>query len=374
MKRASLLVLAASSVLAACGSTDDGSLDKTNPSTNHPTANDPCGLNSGFEGDDVCIPPPASGEGIQLHAGPANYRDAAAVAPYLLEGGAENVQCFLARIPESGFYYLRQENRMRPGSHHMLINLTEDDGRPEGPATGCSLGALGSIPGSQTPRSDFPKPGTLAPEDAGLARYLPAGAMAAFQLHYVNTGTEPVLREAWVNLYRVDETQVTQRLQTVFLVADRALDIAPKTRATVTTTYAPPVAEPTRIFSLTSHLQAHSESMTVWRVRGDQRELIYQSFDWEEPDSATYNTVVHNPLPNNATKQDGGVSGLLYLEPGDSLEWSCDVNNTLDQRMRFANEAYTAEMCLLAGSYVSNTPGLLSAVCASGQCFGRSAP
>ena len=77
-------------------------------------------------------------------------------------------------------------------------------------------------------------------------------------------------------------------------------------------------------------MHAHSETMAVWRVRGGQKELIYQSFDWAEPDSATYNTVVKNPLPNAAAKQDGGVSGLMIIEPGDSLEWSCDVNNTLD--------------------------------------------
>ena len=77
-----------------------------------------------------------AGEGIQIHVGPSSYTDQAALAPYMLEGGQENVKCFIARIPEGGFYYLKQENRMRPGSHHMLINLIQDDGRPEGPADG----------------------------------------------------------------------------------------------------------------------------------------------------------------------------------------------------------------------------------------------
>lgn len=376
MKQAPLFLLALSSLLAACSSNDEPSTGKT-PPTNNPSdpPNDPtggpCDLNSGFEGDDVCIPPPPAGEGIQLHVGPPSYTDKAALAPYLLEGGQENVKCFIARIPEGGFYYLRQENRMRPGSHHMLINLIEDDGRPEGPASGCDIGGMGSIPGSQTPKRNFPEPGTLAPEDEGLARYLPAGALAAFQLHYVNTGTDPVLREAWVNLYKMNEADVKQRLQSVFLVADLATNIPPKTRATVTNTFTPSLPGPTRVFALNAHMHAHSETMAVWRVRGGQKELIYQSFDWAEPDTATYNTVVKNPTPNAATKTDGGASGLMIIEPGDSLEWSCDVNNTLDQPIRFANEAYTAEMCLLAGAYVSNTAGLFAGGCAGGQCSTR---
>ena len=36
--------------------------------------------------------------------------------------------------------------------------------------------------------------------------------MASFQLHYVNSGTVPLLREAWVNLYRLDEAEVSQKL------------------------------------------------------------------------------------------------------------------------------------------------------------------
>jgi hypothetical protein len=373
MKHAPLFLLALSSLLGACSSNDDASTGTNTPNDppNDPTGG-PCDINSGFPGDDMCIPPPAAGEGIQLHVGPSSYTDRAVLEPWLLEGGQENVKCFIARIPEGGFYYLRQENRMRPGSHHMLINLMEDDGRPEGPSTACdALGSLGSIPGSQTPKREFPEAGTLAPEDAGLARYLPAGALASFQLHYVNTGTDPVLREAWVNLYKMDEAEVKQRLQSVFLVADLATNIAPKTRATLTQTFTPTLTGPTRIYALNSHMHAHSETMAVWRVRGDQKELVYQSFDWAEPDTATYNTVVKNPAPNAAAKQDGGISGLFYMEPGDSLQWSCDVNNTLDTAIRFANEAYTAEMCLLAGAYVSDTPGLFSGGCVAGQCSGR---
>jgi hypothetical protein len=365
MKSAPLYAFAVCSLVMACGS-DDGSTEQPKDVSAGTTA---CGLSSGFPGDELCILPPAAGEGIQLHAGPANYTDDDVLEPWIIYGGEEDVRCYLVRVPESGFYYLKQQNRMRSGSHHMLIGLVADEGQPEGPANCDSLGSLGSIPGSQIPKRDFPD--QLAPEDAGLARYLPEGAMASFQMHYVNTTDEPMLREAWVNLYRLEDSEVRQRLQSVFLVADITLDIPANTRQTVTQEFAPTLTEPTRIFQLNAHMHAHTESFSVWRLRGDERELVYKSFDWAEPDILTYNTVVDNSPPDDAAKRDGGVSGVLYLEPGDRLQWSCDVNNTLNQPMGFANEAYTAEMCLLAGSYVSDTPGLFAGACANGTCFSR---
>jgi hypothetical protein len=368
MRHISLLALAACSLLAGCGSSDDEGTERGDKLPNTPSATDPCGLNSGFDGDELCILPPAAGEGIQIHAGPASY-DEATVAPWVIGPGEENVRCFMARIPESGFYYLKQENRMRSGSHHMIITLNADEGQEEGPADCEILGSIGGIPGSQTPKRDFPD--QLAPEDDGLARYLPAGSMANFQLHYVNTGTTPLLREAWINLYRLDESAVKQRLNSVFLVADFATNIPPKTRQQITNVFEPTLPEPTRIFALNAHMHAHSETMTVWRIRGEERELLYKSFDWAEPDSLTYNTVVKNSPPDDAAKKDGGFSGLLHIEPGDKLEWTCDVNNTLDTAIHFANEAYTAEMCLLSGAYIGDTPGLFAGGCSGGQCAMR---
>ena len=182
MKYALVLALAASPLLAACSSESDSGKEPTGttqpPPTNTPTptttGDDPCGLNSGFPGDEYCILPPAPGEGIQIHAGPASYTDQETVAPWLINPGEENTRCFLARIPESGFYYLKQKNRMRGGSHHMLITLATDKGQAEGPAAVRGLGRRAARFRARKPRArDFPE--QLGPEDAGLARYLPAG-------------------------------------------------------------------------------------------------------------------------------------------------------------------------------------------------------
>ncbi|HEX4335969.1 MAG TPA: hypothetical protein VH062_08655 [Polyangiaceae bacterium] len=365
------LVFAVTSLLVACGSPDATTPTKLPTKTHQDTpsaAPEACSKVSGFAGDELCIAPPDPSEGIQLHVGPADYDDADAMAPYIIAPGDENVKCYLAKIPEAGFYYFNQKNRMRSGSHHMLINLIPDTGQAEGPTDQCdAIGTLGTIPGSQTPSRDFPDK-ELAPEDGGLARYLPEGAMASIQLHYVNTGTDPNLREAWVNVYRKDEATVTDRLQSVFMVGDLATNIAPHSDFVTTEEYAPPMTDPVRIFGLTAHSHAHSQSFTVWREHDGQEDMVYQSFNWSEPDSMIYNTVVTNPTPDAVLKRDGGTSGTLMLNPGDKLKWSCDVNNDLDTAIHFANAAHTAEMCLLGGFYVSDDPSLIAGVCVNGSC------
>ena len=136
MKQPHALVFAATSLLVACGSSDQQKETTKTPVVHHDTpspAPEACSQASGFAGDELCIPPPDSSEGIQLHVGPTSYDDMDALAPYVIAAGDENVKCFYAKIPQSGFYYFNQKNRMRAGSHHMLINLVKDTGQAEGP-------------------------------------------------------------------------------------------------------------------------------------------------------------------------------------------------------------------------------------------------
>jgi hypothetical protein len=247
----------------------------------------------------------------------------------------------------------------------------------EGPDSGCSaFGSLGAVPGSQTPTVDVTNDG-LAPEDRGLARWFPEGAMAQFQLHYVNTTTEEVLREAWINLYRMDESDVTGALNSVFMVGDIGVTIPAGTRVVDRLDFAPDLPEATRIFELNGHSHAHSERFAAFVTpSGGEEQLVYESYNWEEPMVVRYDTVTDNPMPDPGALIDGGASGTLMLNPGDTLSWECEVNNTLDHDIGFANEAYNAEMCLLAGAYVSDQAGLLAGACltrpdAEGPtCFG----
>jgi hypothetical protein len=69
-------------------------------------------------------------------------------------------------------------------------------------------------------------------------------------------------------------------------------------------------------------------------------------------------------MPNFASKTDGAATGIRWLEPGEQLHFNCRIQYT-DARadavnapitpaengpLQFANEAFTAEMCILFGS------------------------
>jgi hypothetical protein len=66
--------------------------------------------------------------------------------------------------------------------------------------------------------------------------------------------------------------------------------------------------------------------------------------------------VSKNPAPDVAKKIDGASSGVLELAAGDSLHFECDIHNQQDTTLRFANELYTGEMCILFGSYTGANP------------------
>jgi hypothetical protein len=64
--------------------------------------------------------------------------------------------------------------------------------------------------------------------------------------------------------------------------------------------------------------------------------------------------VSSNPAPDIGKQIDGASSGELKVETGDEVHFMCDINNTLDVPLKFANEAIDGEMCILFGTYVGN--------------------
>jgi len=46
------------------------------------------------------------------------------------------------------------------------------------------------------------------------------------------------------------------------------------------------------------------------------------------------------------------MTGELTLQTGDALELECEIrNDDVDEPLTFANEAHTAEMCIMRGNY-----------------------
>lgn len=373
------VVMGLAGALNGCVSSDDSrqTAQKVNTPPPDPGAIPCVGLKTDFAGDDRCIQPPDPSLGIQMHVGPSSYTDPAALAPFVMQPGEEKTECYYlsAGNPDAMNFYV-QHFRMRPGSHHMIIHMSVGATPPAdgwGPCDSIYGSGWLTIAGTQLAVGDEPPGGVIAPEDANLYRPLTANAQMAFELHFYNATEQPTLREVWVNFMKKETDANSQILGGVFMIGRLGTGIAVGEQTTLDYTLAWPPAGSTatdalRAVMLYGHRHAHTTRFSVWRQPGGDaanRELIYEDYNWAEPTELIYNTVVNNPAPDAATQTGGGISGTVYFQPGDKIEWACDVDNTVEfnqqlgitapQTLVTGNEVFTAEMCNLFGNEVSSS-------------------
>ena len=63
----------------------------------------------------------------------------------------------------------------------------------------------------------------------------------------------------------------------------------------------------------------------------------------------------HAPPSAGAGNNEGGWNGILDLKAGDTIQWSCDVNNTQNSTLRFTNQTFLGEMCIIDAEAVGST-------------------
>jgi hypothetical protein len=308
-----------------------------------------CPTGTGYMGDENCLPPPSPDQGFQLHYGPPDYTVANDMQPFLLQPGQETVDCFFQKTPNTEDRFVSgMQFYMRPGSHHLLVNLTSPhaDGFD---ICGLTDGTTGGLGASQTPRVDaLTDP---APENAGLAIRVPAHAQTVINFHVLDTGLKPLLREAWLNYIYMDPSQVRGIRGGIGLTGGLGFSIEPGTHKNYT--YACSPERPVRILALAAHMHMHAQRMTAWKVSGGEATMVYQAFDWAEPPSFHYDSVTTNPVTDAATRKPGAITGQLTLSPGESLQWECEIDNPGPDTLTFRNEVKTGEMCLLGGSSIA---------------------
>jgi hypothetical protein len=318
---------------------------------------DPCHIDTGFPGDEMCLPPPPPELGVQIHFGPSDYGNPEQVNRYLLAQGVELNSLGIANIPtDRDHFFDFVQLRARPGLHH-LINRAIGKYWPEGFVPGMPCPApLASdyFVGTQTIARDDPARGIVAPENAGLGRVLPGDASLCLNIHAYNFSVEPVLTEIWINVYFMDPRLVTERENRIALNADVGL-IPPGAQRTASASA--PIVGDGRIINLYGHRHAATRRFAVWL----NDRLIYDSRDWLESAVFEFNSVTQNPPLDPAAATDGAFSGTLPVRDGDQLRIQCDIDNQSEQPLRFSNEVFTGEMCILFGATVGakvDAPGL----------------
>ena len=151
-----------------------------------------------------------------------------------------------------------------------------------------------------------------APENAGLASFVPANSQAVINFHVINTTSEPTLREAWLNYMYIDKSQVKGLRGNLFLLGGLAFNIAPGTHKTYTYSYSP--TRPVRILDIAAHMHAHATRMTVWKVSNGQPTQVYETYNWATPTDLHYDSVHTNNAADPATQTGGGMTGTLTVE------------------------------------------------------------
>jgi hypothetical protein len=304
-----------------------------------PSAN-PCAIDSGYPGDELCMPPPPPEQGFQLHIGPSDYENPE--PEYVLAPGEEVTTDFpaVSGNTEHVYFYYRQY-RMRPGTHHNIVGTVD----LEKADVGRRLAITNHLV------EDNPKGGVLAPENQGVGIALAPATALVVNVHSINVSDEPVVREIWVNFWYRDPADVTEPVVELAAAGDTEFAIEPRAD-TMLGPFRCEVSGSGRMLWLYGHRHANNERFSAWRIRGAERTLLYEAFRWEDPLLLEFSSTVQNPVPDRARRIEGGYSGVLDLQAGDFLEWECHVINKTDGYLRFTNENFTGEMCILDAELV----------------------
>jgi hypothetical protein len=328
-------------------------------------ADDPhCSGVTDFPGDCLVLDPPVPGEGYQAHYGPTDYDDPDEVNAFVIQPRDESIDCAYSVLDnEDTVYFQRHTVASRTGMHHVILYALPPGAAADGTRDRCQLknqggrvlGVLhGGVAGSVF---EYPPSGQIAEENVGLGTALEAEQVIGFELHAVNPQDTPLLRESWVNFYTMPEESVTETAGQVIFNGGLGMKIPPQTSEVVTNTCSAPGSE-VRLLEIFGHMHAHGVRFSAFKTTpdplapsGEQRALIYESYDWSELDRREFNSAVQNPAPEYRSGRDSAHSGILTFAPGDRLDYECEVVNTTDYDLVYSLGAYTAEMCNLFGAY-----------------------
>jgi hypothetical protein len=218
-------------------------------------------------------------------------------------------------------------------------------------------GGAKSFGGSQRAVVDRPQGSLEIPaENQGLGQQLPVRQQFSFNLHHINTSNSPVLREVWVNIWFIDDKEVTAPMSS-FAATGNPADMAIAPHRSVKLEYKCSAAADSRLISMYGHDHAHNERFGVWIVRsGGEKQSIYESFHWDDIPVYPFDSVSMNPQPDLTGRIDGAWSGQLLIHARDEIHFQCEINNTSDQMLGFRNETFTGEMCILFAAYTGANP------------------
>ena len=299
-------------------------------------------------------PPPAPGEGYQLH-----------LPPFKIEPGTEREVYFATQILDENGLPIEEDifiNRVEifypSGSHHFIMYRLTEEGLANGildrgidtsigvnsehkfreldPDDPQVLGNFGIdrlfVVGTQTDDTNFAFP-------EGVALRLPGNTVFDLNSHYINLlGDETLLGETYVNIYTIPEEEVKYEAIEIFF-SNQSINVPPNTtRVAKLTWYVEdelkrrghdPDTE-LHVFLLTSHMHRHGELFEIFQdSTGD---LLHRSIAYDDAPITLFDTP-------------------LVLGVDDGIKFQCTHNNyDKDGPLQFGLTSED-EMCIIFGYY-----------------------
>jgi hypothetical protein len=302
-----------------------------------------CGIATAYLGDEECLKAP--NPGALIHIGPTSYSSTTEVQRYLIQPGAQTTECFSVGTLSSGdIRYTELRVGIRPTIHHVTVFA-----RPSGPAPSPGPGRclVGSMDRLVIEYSGGAAALPRAPENVGTAWTIPAGSELFVEMHALNALTEPQLREAWIGVPIAEPSTVKVTATPISLVP-AARNISPGILSTVRHRCDGPLAT-VRVLDLAPRMPQYGRRLSAWQAKaGGARNLIYEAYDSTEHLPIHFNSIAINPIPNQTAATGGGYSGILNFDPGDSLEWECEIANSSTSMLVLADPS--RDDCALYGS------------------------
>ena len=286
------------------------------PSGGAPSGGAPAGgaANGGAGGAAVTPDPPNT---VSMHT------DAFQVAP-----GEELYRCQNFDNPFGGkdTAVNRVVTDMSPGSHHLHVyNLTEGSSRTIEVCTTADFHALIHAAGSPHAESVYPD---------GMARKIKGNTGLRSQLHYINTGTDPINATSTLKMTPVADMSTVSKWVAELYFNRVQLQVPPGMGQTVTTTCSVPNSYgPITMIGGGTHMHKRGIKEVAMTSTGV---MLANATTWDEPPPEVYNPPV-------------------VLNPGDSITWTCTYNNDTGMTLTFGESAATNEMCIYVGEYYSSS-------------------
>jgi hypothetical protein len=334
----------------------------------------PCNIHATYQGkplggDGQCIEAPPPDKGFQFHYGPANYDDPNEIARYILMPGKEVTDCvFFKTNNATDLYFNEYHSRLRPGSHHMLLYI-QNQQVPEGVPSACNQTLSRNLFGATSPTMDASVNMSNAPEDEGLAVRIPPKQQVVMQMHVINVGTAPILREGWANIMYTDKAHAKIIGDPIYFLGGLSMSIpVGQTVLNHGTATVPANADPNfRLLLAIPHYHAHTTRFTAYKTINGVKEVLLEEYGKlgvpTDPQLIAFDSRTKNPAPDRTTQTPGAFSGDVYMKPGDTIDWECEQTNDgigiegqkFTTPLQFTEQVYNGEMCNLFGMYAPST-------------------